>query len=78
MTLPSKGVILSAAASNAHENLMEQARLVVQGRHTTLNAAFREGLEQPAAQSGGGAAADARTRRLRRVRSSDPYTRNDE
>ena len=31
---------------SAEENLIEQARLVAQARHTTLNAAFREWLEQ--------------------------------
>lgn len=61
----------------ADENLIEQARLVAQARHTTLNSAFREWLEQYAAQSGGGAAVDALMRRLRHVRSSGPYTRDE-
>ena len=62
---------------SADENLIEQARLVAQARHTTLNSAFREWLEQYAAQSGGGAAVDALMRRLRHVRSSGPYTRDE-
>lgn len=62
---------------SAEENLIEQARLVAQTRHTTLNAAFREWLEQYAAQAGGGAAVDALMRRLRHVRSSGPYTRDE-
>ena len=62
---------------SADENLIEQARLVAQGRHKTLNAAFREWLEQYAAQSGGGAAVDALMRRLRHVNSSGPYTRDE-
>jgi hypothetical protein len=61
----------------AEENLIEQARLVAQARHTTLNAAFREWLEQYAAQSGAGAAVDALMRRLRHVRSSGPYSRDE-
>ena len=57
---------------SADENLIEQARLVARSRHKTLNAAFREWLEQYAAQAGGGAAVDARMRRLRHVRSAVP------
>ena len=62
---------------SADENLIEQARLVAQARHKTLNAAFREWLEQYAAQSGGGAAVDALMRRLSHVRSAGPYTRDE-
>jgi hypothetical protein len=63
---------------SADENLIEQARLVAQTRHTTLNSAFREWLEQYAAQSGGGGAAvDALMRRLRHVRAAGPYTRDE-
>jgi hypothetical protein len=54
--------------------LIEQARLVAQAQHKTLNAAFREWLEKYAAQAGGGAAVDALMRRLRHVRSAGPYT----
>jgi hypothetical protein len=62
---------------SADDNLIEQARLVAQARHTTLNAAFREWLEQYAAQSGAGAAVEALMRRLRHVRSSGPYSRDE-
>jgi hypothetical protein len=61
---------------SADENLIEQARLVARSQHKTLNAAFREWLEQYAAQAGGGVAVDALMRRLRHVRSTGPYTRN--
>jgi len=61
---------------SADENLIEQARLVARSQHKTLNAAFREWLEQYAAQAGGGAAIDALMRRLRHVRSTGPYTRS--
>lgn len=62
---------------SADENLIEQARLVAQARRTTLNAAFREWLEQYAAQSGSGAAIDALMRRLKHVKSSGRYTRDE-
>ena len=62
---------------SAEEHLIEQARLVAQGRHTTLNNAFREWLQQYAVQAGGGAAVAALMRRLRHVKSSGPYTRDE-
>ena len=62
---------------SADEALIEQARLVARARHKTLNAAFREWLEQFAAQAGGGASVDALMRRLRHVRSSGPYSRDE-
>ena len=62
---------------SAEESLVEQARLVARSRHTTLNAAFRQWLEQYAAQAGGPAAVDALMRRLRHVRSGGPYTRDE-
>ncbi len=62
---------------SADENLIEQARLVAQARHTTLNAAFREWLEQYAAQAGGGAAVEALMQRLRHIKSSGPYSRDE-
>ena len=61
----------------ADESLIEQARLAARAQHKTLNAAFREWLEQYAAQAGGGAAVDALMRRLRHVRSAGPYTRDE-
>lgn len=71
-TLYVKNITLSA-----DENLIEQARLVARARRTTLNVAFREWLQQYAAQAGGGAALDALMRRLKHVRSSGPYTREE-
>ena len=62
---------------SADESLIEQARLVARSQHKTLNAAFREWLEQYATQAGGGAAVDALMRRLRHVRSAGPYTREE-
>jgi len=37
---------------SAEEHLIEQARRTAQAQHKTLNAAFREWLEQYAAQAG--------------------------
>jgi len=71
-TGPVKNVTLSA-----QEDLIEQARLVAKSQHKTLNAAFREWLEQYAAQAGAGAAVDALMRRLKHVRSAGPYTRDE-
>ena len=62
---------------SAEESLIEQARLVAQARHTTLNTAFREWLEQYASQSGGGAAIESLMRRLRHIKSAGPYTRDE-
>ena len=62
---------------SADENLIQQARLVARSRHTTLNAVFREWLEQYAAQSGAAAALDALMERLQHVKSSGPYTRDE-
>jgi hypothetical protein len=62
---------------SADEHLIAQARLVAQGRHTTLNAAFREWLEHYAAQAGEGAAVDALMRRLEHIRAFGPYTRDE-
>jgi hypothetical protein len=61
---------------SAEEALIEQARLVARAQHKTLNAAFREWLEQYAAQAGGGAAVDTLMKRLRHVRSAGPFTRD--
>jgi len=62
---------------SADENLIEQARLVARSRRTTLNVAFREWLEQYAAQEGAGAAVEALMRRLKHIRSAGPYTRDE-
>ena len=62
---------------SADENLIAQARLVAQARRTTLNAAFREWLEQYAAQAGGGAAIESLMQRLLHIKSSGGYTRDE-
>jgi hypothetical protein len=62
---------------SAEEHLIEQARTVARSQHRTLNAAFREWLEHYAAQAGAGVAVDALMHRLRHVRSSGPYSREE-
>jgi hypothetical protein len=65
-----KNVTLSADA-----DLIEQARAVARARHKTLNAAFREWLEQYAAQSGSAQEVDSLMKRLRHVRPGRHFTR---
>jgi len=62
---------------SADEGLIERARTVARSRRITLNAAFREWLEQYSAQAGDGAAVEALMRRLKHVRSAGPYTRDE-
>lgn len=61
---------------SAEESVIEQARLVARAEHKTLNVAFREWLQQYAARAGAGSAVEALMRRLKHVRSSGPYTRD--
>jgi len=70
-------ILVKNVTLSAQEELIEQARLVAKSQHKTLNAAFREWLEQYAAQAGAGAAVDALMRRLKHVRSAGPYTRDE-
>ena len=63
---------------SADEHLIERARYTAQAQHKTLNAAFREWLEDFVAKSGSLAEYDQLMERLRRrVRSSGPYTRDE-
>ncbi len=62
---------------SAEEHLIEQARLVARSQHRTLNAAFREWLEQFTAKSGNGQEVDALMRRLRHVRSGQHFSRDE-
>lgn len=62
---------------SADESLIEQARLVAASERKTLNAAFREWLEQYASRAGSGAAIDALMLRLLHVRTERPYTRDE-
>jgi hypothetical protein len=63
---------------SADEDLIERARYTAQSQHKTLNAAFREWLEDFVAKSGNLAEYHQLMERLRRrVRSSGPYTRDE-
>jgi hypothetical protein len=52
---------------SADESLIEQARQVAKAERTTLNAAFREWLEQYSARAGRGAAYRALMSRLKHI-----------
>jgi hypothetical protein len=52
---------------SADEQLVEQARLLPKSQHQTVNAMFREWLEQFAAQSGSAQELDALMKRLKHV-----------
>jgi hypothetical protein len=54
---------------SADEGLIERARLVARRRGVSLNAAFREWLEQFTANSGDAQAFDALMKRLKHVNS---------
>ena len=62
---------------SADEHAIEQARLVAQSQHKTLNSAFREWLEQYTAQTGGGPEVDALMQRFRHVRSGKSFSRDE-
>jgi len=62
---------------SAEESLIEQARVVAKSERKTLNAAFREWLEQYAARSGRGAAYDALMQRLTDVRPGRHFSRDE-
>jgi len=63
---------------SADESLIEQARLVARSENKTLNAAFREWLQQYAARAGRGAAFQALVRRLRHVQPGERHFTRDE
>jgi hypothetical protein len=65
-----KNITLSADA-----DLIEQARAVARAQHKTLNAAFREWLQQCVAQSGKAHEVDALMKRLKHVRPGRHFTR---
>ncbi len=67
-----KNVTLSADA-----DLIEQARMVARTQRKTLNAAFREWLQQYAAQSGSAQAVDSLMKRLRHVCAGRHFTRTE-
>jgi hypothetical protein len=62
---------------SADEHLIEQARLLAKSRHKTLNAMFREWLEQFIAQSGGSQEFEAMMRRLKHVKAGKHFGRDE-
>lgn len=62
---------------SAEENLIEQARLVAKSQHRTLNAAFREWLEQFTRRAGSAHEFDSLMNRLKHVDSGRRFTRDE-
>jgi hypothetical protein len=62
---------------SAEEQLIEQARLLAKSQHKTLNALFREWLEQFTAQNGSTQEFDALMKRLKHVPSGRRFTRDE-
>lgn len=62
---------------SADEHLIDQARKVAIPQHTTLNAAFREWLQQYAAQTRRGKEFDALMERLNYVRAGRKFSRDE-
>ena len=62
---------------SADENLIEQARLIAKAQRKTLNAAFREWLEQFTGQSGSVREFDSLMKRLKHVGAGRRFTRTE-
>lgn len=62
---------------SADEHLLEQARLIAKSRHKTLNALFREWLEELTARSGSVQEYDALMKRLKHVQAGRHVTRDE-
>ena len=60
---------------SADDDLIDQARLVARSQHKTLNAAFREWLEQYTAQAGAPKELNALMKRLSHVRAGRHFSR---
>jgi hypothetical protein len=62
---------------SADEQLIEQARLLAQSQHKTLNAMFREWLQQLTSQSGTTQEYDALMKRLKHVQAGRRFSRDE-
>lgn len=62
---------------SADENLIDQARIVAKSQHRTLNAAFREWLEQFTSGAGNAQEFDSLMRRLKHVNSGGRFSRDE-
>jgi hypothetical protein len=71
-TIPVKNITLSA-----EEHLIEQAREAARARHTTLNAAFREWLEEFSGRERRAREFDALMERLKDFSVDRKYTRDE-
>ena len=60
---------------SADEGLIEQGRMVARSQHKTLNAAFREWLDQYTAQAGAPKELNALMKRLSHVRAGRHFSR---
>jgi hypothetical protein len=62
---------------SADEDLIEQARLIAKSQHKTLNAIFREWLEQFTTRSGSAQEYEALMRRLKHVKAGRRFSRDE-
>jgi predicted transcriptional regulator len=62
---------------SADKQLIKQARQLAKSQHKTLNAMFREWLEQFAARNGGTQEFDTLMKRLKHVRAGRHFSRNE-
>jgi len=62
---------------SADESLIERARLIAKSQRKTLNAAFREWLENFTAQAGDAQEFDALMNRLRHVKAGRRFNRDE-
>jgi hypothetical protein len=62
---------------SADESLIEQARNVARAQHKTLNAAFREWLEQYTAEAGSAKELDSLMQRFRHIRPGRRFNRDE-
>jgi predicted transcriptional regulator len=62
---------------SADEDLIEQARLLAKSQHKTLNALFREWLEQFTSRNGSTQEFEGLMRRLKHVKSGRHFSRDE-
>jgi predicted transcriptional regulator len=62
---------------SADEDLIEQARLLAKSQHKTLNALFREWLEQFTSRNGSSQEFEALMRRLKHVKAGKHFSRDE-
>jgi len=70
-------ILVKNITLSADENLIEQARKAAADQHTTLNAAFREWLEQFAGREARARRFDEAMERTKYLRADRKYTREE-